>query len=197
MQKFFDISRSSKGIARFRHKGNARRVQRMCYIACLCLLWTMMGCSKSSDPEAARDSQAPETEETTPADPANDAPSEGAQSEAEDLWTASAVQEALKQDGWTIDAQKPEPTGVATPDGTQVDGWTVERDTLRADIFLYTYPRAGYARAHANAQGTLERTAVVQHDARVIAVVGRDAAHAQEVLQALPSAYAPKTDKAP
>lgn len=117
--------------------------------------------------------------------------------EIDAAWRLDALRTALIDEGWTVDETAPEAPSVSTPDGTEVQGVTIEREGLRADVFLYVYPRAGYAAAHARAQDTLGGTAIVQRAERLIAVVGRDTAHAQEVLEALPEVYGHGTDAAP
>lgn len=173
----------------------ARRIMVVLYLSTMMIL---SGCSgpKDRDNPKTASSEAEEQAATEPS-VADAAPSAEATEDDEDAWSVAVVRSALVDDGWTLDEVKPDTTEVATPEGTQIDGWTAQRGSLRADIVVYAYPREGYARAHARAQGSLERTAMVQYGRHVIAVIGRDRAHAQEVLDALPHAYTQKSNEAP
>lgn len=173
----------------------ARRLMVVLYVSALMILG---GCSAPKDRDNPK-TVSSETEEQAATEPsaADPTPSSETTEDDDDAWSVAVVRSALVDDGWTLDEVKPDTTEVATPEGTQIDGWTAQRGSLRADIVVYAYPREGYARAHARAQASLERTAMVQHGRHVIAVIGRDRAHAQEVLDALPHAYTQKSDEAP
>lgn len=171
---------------------------------CLVALWTLsgpVGCRAKDEAPPAAD----ETTETEPAD--TDAASddakedEGAPTSTDDThaaaWTETGLRSAIKDAGWSMEKSAPDAPSVSTPDGTEIHGMTIERDDLRADVFLYVYPREGYATAHARAQDSLGDTAIVQRGARLIAVVGRDQEHARTVLEALPDAVLQGAEEQP
>lgn len=105
---------------------------------------------------------------------------------ASPAWTMDALRAALGSDGWTVEGDVPTFPDVATPEGTDIDGLTIQKGNLRADVFLYQYPREGYAAAHANAEHLLEHSSVLQQGKQLVTVVSRDREQARAVLDALP-----------
>lgn len=147
------------------------------------------GCSRAQTSDEADDASS--HQEVTRAEDASSGAeamrnAEEPEGASEPAWTMESLQNALREGGWRLDDEAPVPPSVAIPDGASVEGVTVEREALRADIFVYRYPRDGYAKAHVRAQDGLARTLVIRRNQDVIAVVGRDKEHAQAVLDALP-----------
>src|SRR5699024_7615677 len=155
-------------------------------IGCLALiLWlTAAGCSRGSTQDdvedaARRNEAADDGAASSRAEETQDDEKPKSASNAE--WRIDTLRTALLEGGWRLEDTAPPPPSVAIPEGASVEGVTAEREELRADIFVYRYPREGYARAHARAQDSLARTVVIQHARDLIAVVGRDKEHAQAV----------------
>lgn len=121
---------------------------------------------------------------------APDAESAGA-TDSIPLWTLQKLRATLDDEGWSIDSEVPALPDVATPEGTDIDGLTVQKEDLRADVFLYHYPREGYAQAHASVEYALEHTAILQQGTQLFVVVSRDRAQARAVLEALPLGETP------
>lgn len=157
------------------------------------LLALMFALLSACRPPAAEDSASAEEDgaEVSEADSDGTAAAEDASLDVSERWTIDGLRAMLKDAGWSIEPEAPTVPDVATPEGTKIDGLTIQKGDLRADLFLYNYPRAGYARAHANVEYALEHTAILQREAQLFAVVSRDDAQARAVLDALPLSEGP------
>lgn len=154
-----------------------------------CSLWLVLtlsslGC-KPGDAQKTEASPSTEVEEARPTADSRDAEQalNAAESQGEAGWDLASLRTVWAGDGWSIDADAPDKPSVATPDGTAVEGLALQRGDTRGELFLYTYSREGYARAHKGAE--LAHSASRRRGAQLLVVYSADAARAESLLESL------------
>lgn len=153
--------------------------------AALCLLLALASQSCKPSPTSDAEGTAPPeaTTDGSSVDEQHAGPDEDTNAADATRWDLAALKIRWAQAGWAIDDEAPELPSIATPTGTKVEGLALQRDDVRGELFLYTYPKEGYARAHEHAE--VPHSAAHRYDAQLIMVYASDADRAQALLDAL------------
>lgn len=100
-------------------------------------------------------------------------------------WQSKALDAALQRQSWIAVDEKIHYPDIATPPNTERWGRIVEKQDQRAEIWLYQYPKEGYAIAHERAFPPSDGVASKRQGAQLLIVHAKSSDDARALLDVM------------